>query len=103
MRRPLRLVLVPLACAAACGSRRTRPVEADDPRGPPVSTSAAPDADCDEGSVLRPTVLGFDGLVINSVRFEVVAYDAAADLCVHAIWDFSNNDLPLKKHCDDFF
>jgi hypothetical protein len=101
MRRPLRLVL--LVCAAACGSRRTPQVHVDDPRGPEVSTEAVPDAGCDDERVLVPTALKFDGLPMNSVRFEVVGYDAAADLCVHAIWDFSNNKMPMKKHCDDFF
>ena len=50
-----------------------------------------------------PTVVEFGSLPINSVRYEVVGYDAAADICVHAIWDFSNNHMPEKKHCDDFF
>jgi hypothetical protein len=101
MRRPLRLVL--LVCAAACGSLSTRPVHVDDPRGPEVSTEAAPDAGRDDERVLVPTVLRFGGLAINSVRCEVVGYDAAADICVHAIWDFSNTHMPMKKHCDDFF
>jgi hypothetical protein len=101
MRRPLRLVL--LVCGAACGSRGTRAVHLDDPRGAEVSTEAAADAGCDDERVLKLTVVGFDSLVMNSVRYEVAGYDAAADICVHAIWDFSNNDMPMKKHCDDFF
>jgi hypothetical protein len=101
VRRPLRLVL--FVFAAACGSRRTRAVHVDDARCPEVSTEAVPDAGGDDGRVLMPTVVAFGGLPINSIRYEVVGYDAAADICVHAIWDFSNNGMSMKKHCDDFF
>ena len=64
---------------------------------------AVPDAGGDDRRVLTPAVVAFGELPINSVRYEVVGYDAAADMCVHAIWDFSNNNMAMKQHCDDFF
>src|SRR5262245_45580071 len=102
MRHSLRLAL--FVFVAACGSRRTPAVHVDDAPSPEVSTEAVPDAGGgDDGRVIMPAVVAFGGLPINSVRYEVVGYDAAADICVHAIWDFSNNHMSRKKHCDDFF
>ena len=89
MRTPLLPPL--LLLAGACGSSR----------GAPVSSA---DAASDAGPTLAPTELAFDFLPINSIRGEVVGHDAAADVCVRVIWDFSNhNKLPVRKHCDDFF
>ena len=57
-----------------------------------------------EGPTLVPTGLAFDFLPINSVRGQVTGYDAAADMCVRVIWDFSNNGkAEVGEHCDDFF
>jgi hypothetical protein len=57
-----------------------------------------------EEPTLEPTGLAFDFLPINSVRGQVTGYDAAADMCVRVIWDFSNHGkYRVGKHCDDFF
>jgi hypothetical protein len=41
-------------------------------------------------------------LPINSSRFAASGFDACARLCVSIIWDYSNNDLEVARHCDDF-
>lgn len=41
-------------------------------------------------------------LPINSVRFAAVGMDAATGRCAAIIWDYSNNDLEVEPHCDDF-
>jgi hypothetical protein len=39
---------------------------------------------------------------IDSSRYAVAGYDAAAGVCVSIVWDYSNNGLELARHCDDF-
>ena len=76
--------------------------------GPKVAHPAAA-APADAGAAvaeptLVPTGLEADFLPINSVRGEIVGHDAAADLCVRVIWDFSNHGKdPYAQHCNDFF
>ena len=55
-----------------------------------------------QDSALAPTPVAFALLPINSVRGEVKGYDAANDLCVRAIWDYSNHGEAFGKHCNDF-
>jgi hypothetical protein len=51
---------------------------------------------------LDPTALALFAPPIDSSRYAVAGYDAAAGVCVSIIWDYSNNGLPLERHCDDF-
>lgn len=51
---------------------------------------------------LGPTSLGLFAPPIDSSRYAVAGYDAAAGVCVSIIWDYSNNGLELGRHCDDF-
>jgi len=51
---------------------------------------------------LEPSALGLFAPPIDSSRYAVAGYDAAAGVCVSIIWDYSNNGLELARHCDDF-
>jgi hypothetical protein len=51
---------------------------------------------------LEPSALGLFAPPIDSNRYAVAGYDAAAGVCVSIIWDYSNNGLEPSRHCDDF-
>jgi len=65
-----------------------------------------PDGSTDPGgpilvSIDPESIVIFD-LPITSTRFAAAGFDAASGICASIIWDYSNNDLEIARHCDDF-
>jgi hypothetical protein len=65
-----------------------------------------PDSSTDPGGpipiTIDPESIVVYDLPLNSVRFAAAGFDAATGVCAAIIWDYSNNDLELERHCDDF-
>jgi hypothetical protein len=51
---------------------------------------------------IDPESIVFFDLPINSLRFAAAGVDAATGVCAAIIWDYSNNELELERHCNDF-
>ena len=49
------------------------------------------------GTAVGALVGGLVGAAVAAAGF-----DAATGVCAAIIWDYSNNDLELERHCDDF-
>jgi hypothetical protein len=65
-----------------------------------------PDGSTDPGGpvpiTIDPASIVFFDLPIDSVRFGAAGFDPASGVCAAIIWDYSNNDLEIERHCDDF-
>lgn len=65
-----------------------------------------PDGGLDPGGPITITIdpesIVMFSLPIGSTRFAAAGFDSATGICASIIWDYSNNDLELERHCDDF-